>query len=108
MKRIRRRYLSVKVDFCGTIAQRDFLDAVWASVTRLYGEFGASQIGLALVDFDEQKGTAVIRVSLKTLQHTRAALASITRIAGQEAAVHVNAISGTLKSLRDRTDSSLV
>ena len=107
MKNIKRRYLSVKFDFDGTIAQRDFLDAVWASVTRLYGEFGASQTGLALIDFDEQKRIAVIRVSLKTLQQTRAALASITRIAGQEAAVHVNAISGTLKSLRDEKDRLL-
>ena len=102
MKRIKHRYLAVEVDFDGMLAQRDFLDAVWASVTRLYGELGASQTGLALVDFDEEKRRAIIRVSLTTLQQVRAAAASITRIAGRMAAVHVKAISGTLKSLRDK------
>ena len=102
MKRIKHRYLAVEVDFEGMLIQRDFFDAVWASVTRLYGEFGASKTGLALIDFDEEERTAIIRVSLAMLQQVRAATASITRIAGREAAVHVRAISGTLKSLRDK------
>ena len=102
MKKIRRRYLLVEIDFDGTLTQGDFLDAVWASVVRLYGEFGASQAGLALVDFDEEKRTAILRVSLTNLQQIRAAVATITRIAGREAAVHVKAISGTLMSLRDK------
>ena len=102
MKRIKHRYLAVEVDFEGMLTQRDFLDAVWASVTRLFGEFGASQTGLAMVHFDEEKRMAIIRVSLAMLQQVRAAAASITRIAGREAAVHVTVISGTLKSLRDK------
>lgn len=100
MKRIKRRYLAVQVDIGGTLSQREFLDAVWSAVMRLYGEYGASQTGLVLLDFDEDSKTAVIRVSLTTLQQVRAALASITQIMGKEAAVHVSAVSGTIKSLR--------
>ncbi len=100
MKRIKRRYLAVQVDIEGTFSQREFFDAVWNAVTRLYGEYGASQTGLALLDFKEESKTAVIRVSLATLQQVRAALASITQIIGVEAAVHVTAVSGTIKSLR--------
>jgi RNase P/RNase MRP subunit POP5 len=70
----------------------------------LYGEYGASQTGLALVDFNEEEKTAIIRVSLITLQQVRAAIASITRIAGKDAAIHVVAVSGTIKSLRDKTE----
>ncbi len=72
------------------------------AITRLYGEFGASQTGLALVDFNDEKRTATIRVSLPFLQQVRAALASITGIAGREGVIHVKAISGTLKSLREK------
>ncbi len=100
MKRVKRRYLAVQVDSEGTLNQREFLDAVWNAITRLYGEYGASQTGLALLDFDEDSKIAVIRVSLTTLQQVRAALASITHITGREAAVHVKAVSGTIKSLR--------
>jgi RNase P/RNase MRP subunit POP5 len=92
------------VDFDGTLSQRDFLDAVWAAVTRLYGEYGASQTGLALVDFNEEEKTAIIRVSLITLQQVRAAISSITRITGKDAAIHVVAVSGTIKSLNGKTE----
>ena len=104
MKRVKRRYLAVRVDFDGSLAQRDFLDAVWAAVIRLYGEYGASQTGLALVDFNEEEKTAIIRVSLITLQQVRAAISSITRITGKDAAIHVVAVSGTIKSLNGKTE----
>ena len=100
MKRIKRRYLAVQADIDGTLNQREFLDVVWSAITRLYGEYGASQTGLSLIDFNEDSKTAVIRVSLTTLQQVRAALVSITQIRGTEAAVHVRAVSGTIKSLR--------
>ena len=100
MKRIKRRYLAVQADIDGTLNQREFLDVVWSAITRLYGEYGASQTGLSLIDLNEDSKTAVIRVSLTTLQQVRAALVSITQIMGVEAAVHVTAVSGTIKSLR--------
>ena len=102
MKRIRRRYLALDIDFHGALTDQEFLDSVWKAIKRLYGEFGASQTGLALIDFDGEKKTATGRVSLGALQQVRASIASITQIAGKEAAVHVSAISGTLKSLRSK------
>jgi len=103
LKRVKRRYLAVQFDIDGTLSQRDFLDAIWTAVSRLYGEFGASQTGLALIDFSEEDKTAIIRVSLKTLSQVRAAIASITRVAGKDGAIHVVAISGTLKSLSNKS-----
>jgi RNase P/RNase MRP subunit POP5 len=102
LKRVKRRYLAVQVDSDSAVARREFWDAVWAAVTRLYGEYGASQTGLKLVNYDEEKKTALIRVSLITLSHFRASLAAITRIAEKEASVHVTAISGTIKSIREK------
>ena len=103
MKRVKRRYLALQIDFDGALCERDFIETVWAAITRLYGEYGASQTGLAMLNFDEEQKTAMIRISLATLQQVRAALVSITRISGKDAAVHVTTISGTIKSLRDKS-----
>jgi RNase P/RNase MRP subunit POP5 len=102
LKRVKRRYLAVQVNSDSAVSQREFWDAVWAAVIRLYGEYGASQTGLKLFDFNEEKKTAVFRVSLITLPQVRASLVSVTRIGSNEAAVHVTAISGTIKSLREK------
>jgi len=83
------------------------MDAVWGAVTRLYGEHGASLTRLALIDYDMEKKTAVIRTSLATLDLVRASLASITSVADREAAVHVLAVSGTIKALHQKTRQQL-
>ncbi len=79
------------------------MDAVWSAVTKLYGEYGASLTSLALINYDAEKKTAVIRTSLATVDLVRASLASITSVAGREAAVHVLAVSGTINALRKKT-----
>jgi RNase P/RNase MRP subunit POP5 len=79
------------------------MNAVWGAVTRLYGEYGASMTGLALIDYDVEGRTVVLRTSLETLSLVRASLASITSVAGSEAAVHVLAVSGTIKALHKKT-----
>ena len=99
MKRVKRRYLAVQLDCDGVPAERDFLDAVWASFTRLFGEVGASQSGLALISFDGGRKVAVVRVSLVCLPFLRASLAAVTSVAGLPVALHVLAVSGTLKAL---------
>lgn len=102
MKRVKRRYLALQVDSDGVPSQKEFMDAIWGAVVKLYGEYGASQTSLALIDYDVEKKTAVIRTSLATVDLVRASLASITSIAGREAAMHVLAISGTIKALRKK------
>jgi ribonuclease P/MRP protein subunit POP5 len=99
MKRIKRRYLAMQLECEGTPTERELLDAVWASVTRLYGEVGASLTGLALIDFDMEHKIAVVRCSLASLPSVRASLAALTRVADREATMHVLAVSGTIKAL---------
>ena len=103
MKRVKRRYLALQLESEASPSGKEFLDALWGAVTRLYGEFGASQAGLALVNYNEERKIAVVRVWLAALQSVRASLALITRLAGKDAAVHVLAVSGTIKSLREKS-----
>ncbi len=99
MKRVKRRYLALQVDSDCAVDQKRFMDSVWRAVSQLYGEYGASRTSLALINFDEERKTAVLRTSLETVDIVRAALASITQIEGKSAAVHVLAVSGTIKAL---------
>lgn len=99
MKRVKRRYLALRLDCEVLPTEREFIDVVWAAVTKLYGEVGASQTSLALIDFSSERKIAVIRVSLSTLNMVRASLAAITCIVGKECSVQVLAVSGTIKAL---------
>ncbi len=89
----------MQLDCDGIPDERELLDAVWASVTKLFGEVGASQTGLALITFDAERKVAVIRCSLVSLPFVRASLASITSVAEKAASLHVLAVSGTIKAL---------
>jgi ribonuclease P/MRP protein subunit POP5 len=99
LKRTKRRYLALKLESETIPSERELMDAVWGAVTKMYGEVGASQTSLALIRFDVEKKILVIRTSLVTLPSVRASLATITNVAGKEAAMHVLGVSGTLKSL---------
>ena len=78
------------------------MDAVWNAVLKLYGEYGASRSGLTLIDYDAEKGLAVIRTTHTTVEMVRAALASITKIQDKPAAIHVLTVSGTIRALHKK------
>jgi RNase P/RNase MRP subunit POP5 len=99
MKRTKRRYLAVQVECERVPSEWDLMDAVWASLTRLYGEVTASLAGLALINFDAEHKLAVIRVGLVVFPQFRASLTSVTSVAGMPAGLHVLAVSGTIKAL---------
>jgi RNase P/RNase MRP subunit POP5 len=99
---VKRRYLAVQLEMDGVPSEKEFMDAVWGSVTRLYGEVGASLTSMALISFDASCNVAIVRTSLEMLDSVRASLACITSVAGKGAAVHVLSVSGTIKSLFER------
>jgi len=84
------------------VGERDFIDAVWAIITKLYGEVGASLTGLTLIDYDLEKKIAVIRVLLSALEMVKASLATITKVSAADISIRVLAVSGTLKALYAR------
>ena len=94
----------MEIDSTEAFAPRQVMDEVWSAVTKLFGEYGASQTGLSLIDYDERKKIAIIRTWHKTLELVRAALASITQIGNESVATHILAVSGTIKSLQDKLE----
>ena len=99
MKRVKRRYLALQLECESVPSEREFMDAIWAAVSKLYGEVGASLTGLALINLDVERKVAVVRCSLVSLPSVRASLATVTCVAGKDAALYVLAVSGTLKAL---------
>jgi RNase P/RNase MRP subunit POP5 len=102
LKRLKRRYLALQLDMACVPTDLEFMDAVWGAVTQLYGEYGASLASLVLINFDVERKLAVVRANLLVVNNVRAALTTITSIAGKDAAVHVLAVSGTIKALSEK------
>jgi len=99
LKKVKRRYLALEIDSCGTLSSKEFMDAVWEAISRLYGEYGASQTSLSLINFDEKNKSVVLRTGHTTVDMVRTAIASITRIRDMPAAVQISTVSGTIKAL---------
>jgi RNase P/RNase MRP subunit POP5 len=102
LKKTRARYLALIIDSEGMFGSREFMSAVWDGVLRLYGEYGASRTGLALIDYDVEKKLAILRTVHTAVDMVRAALASITKIRDKPVVVHVLAVSGTIKALSEK------
>jgi RNase P/RNase MRP subunit POP5 len=103
LKRVKRRYLALAIESSDIIGAGEFVDAVWGAVSRMFGECGASQTSLSLINFDEQKKLAVVRTAHTALGMIRAALATMTKIGNKPVAVHVLMVSGTIKALYRKT-----
>ena len=99
LKKERRRYLALEIDSEETFSSKELMNALWSAVLKLYGEYGASKTGLALINYDAEKRLAVIRVVHIAVENIRAAIASITKISEKPAAIHVLNVSGTIKTL---------
>ena len=105
LKRVKRRYILMQIESDSTIEERQFIDTVWAAIYKLYGEQGASLTNLSPISFDGASQRAIMRANLTVVDNVRTAIALITSISGKASAVHVVAISGTIKGLREKTSS---
>jgi ribonuclease P/MRP protein subunit POP5 len=97
--------LAVKAEGEERVQGKEVLDAVWNALTQLFGEYGASQAELAFIHDYKQKDYFILRCSREALPMVRASIASITKIGGKPATIHVLRVSGTLKALRKKTAS---
>jgi len=99
---MRRRYLALRVVSEQRVTERAVMDAVWNAVLKLFGEYGASQTNVSLIEYEPQRNYAVVRCSHTALERVRASVASVTEIDGKPAVIHVIGVSGTLKALRKK------
>lgn len=106
IKREKRRYLALEVVSKQPLDVKVVLDAIQASVYRLFGEYGASKASLKMIEIGPEECQFIIRCSHKALEQVRAAIASTTEIDGKIGAIHVLGVSGTLKALSKKTKNT--
>lgn len=100
MKRLRPRYLALRIEAEQMPDSKELVDAIWGSILKLYGEYGASKVRLSLISHNTAEGFAVIKTVHTALEMVRTALVLTTKIQDKPIAIHVTKISGTIKSLK--------
>jgi len=108
IRRVKQRYLALKIESSESFEEEDLRDAVWNALIQLFGEYGASQVGLFLVQCDRQRKKAVLRCWHKALPMVKASIASVTKIKDKPVTIHVLRVSGTLKALRKRVSKQFL
>lgn len=94
--------MALEIDSTEMIEAKEFMDAVWSVIIRLYGEHGASRTGLTMIDYNMESKLALIRVTNAASDIVRAAVATMTKMGGKPVGVHVIAVSGTIRALCKR------
>jgi len=102
VRKYKRRYLALKLE--GSLPQRasELEELVLNAIIELFGEDGAANARLKLIEYDASRGVGILRCSHRHMALVRAALAAITERGGEPLAVHVVDVSGTLRALRKR------
>ncbi|MCJ7424459.1 Rpp14/Pop5 family protein [Candidatus Bathyarchaeota archaeon] len=100
LKKTKRRYLALEIDTVDAVDFNEFADGIWSALVKLYGEQGASRAGLTIIH--HSPSLAIIRVANAAIDMVRAALALTTKIGDKPVAIHVLAVSGTIKALRKK------
>ncbi|MFX1295546.1 MAG: Rpp14/Pop5 family protein [Promethearchaeota archaeon] len=94
----RQRYLLFKIIADKRIEQQRLINAIWRQLFQLYGEFGTSQTGLWLVEYQDNYG--ILRTNISSLLMVRTTLAVIHKINEKNCILFVQGISGTIESLK--------
>lgn len=102
MKEEQRRYLKIGIIKHKThkIKSQDIILAVRGAVKEQFGNFGLVKVDPRLVEYEEEKGEALLSTGHMHVEQLRAALATVTYINTCPVTLHVTEISGTLKKLR--------
>jgi ribonuclease P/MRP protein subunit POP5 len=100
MLRKKSRYLAVLIEAEEIVDGKQFSEAIWRSLLRLFGAYGASRSSMQVIECDAAKRYAIVRCFLPALRTVRAAIVSVTSVDNRLVAFHVIGVSGTLKSLR--------
>lgn len=100
MRRKTWRYLRIQLINSDDVASQSFLEALNESFMTLYGKTGFSEANPRLIEFNEEKASAVVKCSHSSLDKLRVAVLMMKEISGKPVAAYVKHVSGTLKSLK--------
>jgi ribonuclease P/MRP protein subunit POP5 len=101
--RERRRYLLFEVFSERAIDKRELLKELWDSLYSLYGDLGASESKVWLIDYQTTEGATsgrgILRCAHHKVEEVRASLACIHAVNDVRVGIRVIRTSGTIKGL---------
>jgi len=68
----------------------------------LYGVTGTTEMNIRVIEWNDEKQAAIVRVNHNRLNEMRAVLAHMSEIGGSEVRVDVVRVSGTIKTLKSK------
>ena len=99
--RERRRYLRFELQCERPVDKRAVLKEIWDSLYALYGDLGASESKLWLIEYqpseDGTQGVGILRCAHNHVEEVRAALACIHAIDTARVGIRIVKTSGTIK-----------
>lgn len=96
----RKRYIVFEVISEKKIRRKELLKEIWDSVYSLYGDKGASESKIKLLEFDNGTGRGILRCAHKKVEEIRAVLACISSVDEAKVGIRVIRTSGTIKAAR--------
>lgn len=98
--RAKKRYLAFELISEVPVIRSDLVKEVMSSVSSLLGDVTASECDIKILGFEDSKG--IIQCSHTKVKETRASLATLTRVNGKRATVHILGASGTIKRATEK------
>jgi RNase P/RNase MRP subunit POP5 len=99
---VRRRYLYIKVNAGEIINEDHFFSALSNKVHFLYGVTGSNSMNMKLIEWDNEKQAAIIRINHIKLNEARTVIAHIQKIKNTVVRLDVVRVSGTIKTLKSK------
>jgi RNase P/RNase MRP subunit POP5 len=97
--RTKHRYLAFRVSGPRSFTASEITESLVSAIRELYGNDGLSRIKPKLIKFSPEEQRGILRCVHLHLSETRTAFALLDRISGSKVAIHVERVSGTIKSL---------
>lgn len=98
--RAKKRYLAFELISEAPVSRSELVKEVMFSASSLLGDVTTSECELKVLGFEDWKG--IIQCSHKKVKETRASLATLTRVNGKRATLHVLGTSGTVKRATEK------
>ncbi|MEA1992769.1 MAG: Rpp14/Pop5 family protein [Euryarchaeota archaeon] len=93
----KKRYILFKPLWGDNFKRKDVIKLIWNSALRFWGELGTANLGLWVVDIDEEKRIGIVRCNIKSVDRV---ICILSLIRHNNKGILVLGVSGTMKALK--------
>ena len=82
------------------LKEKEIINTIWSTLTKLFGEYSAYKTGLWMIEFDPENNWGILRCNNITDKKLIASLAFIRQIKNIRVIFHTINASGTIKKIK--------